>query len=594
MTARKAASPPADDDDAFEVVGRRRKPPLGEVHPGPCPVTILGHDAGRYFFLSPSPEGQFRPFGYKDLSQNGMLSLFGSRSGWLVDRFPQRDEDGKPLAGRWTFKAAQQWLFREAHDAGLFAPARHIRGPGAWRGDDGALIVHCGDKLLIGGECRPAGAKVGSFIYPAGPAETRPAERPASAEQATEALDLLGAWAWRAPVHAPRLLLGWVASAMIAGALVWRPHVQITAPQGAGKSTLLELVRGWLGSVALDVSAPTEAGIRQALAGAARPVLVDEMETDDPARARRVVELARLASTDGQGDVVRGSVGGTATLFPVRACFLFSAILHIRFRPQDLARICVLEFDHAPAGETADVEPVQVKLRADVRRLGALGPALRRRMIEGWDRFVENRTIYEAAIAELGSRARVADQLGTLLAAAETLLSDRPATIGEARRLVADFSVPDIVGHDDEDEQTDARDHLLSSEIAIPNDERGGTGRRLLGEIVAETCGRPGGWRADLLRRHGLAVVQTEIAVEGRKVTLSWLAVANRHRGLDAIFANTRWADGAWKLPLRRVAGATASADKISFGGLKSRAVLLPWAALELPEPSRRADEGPI
>ena len=95
--------------------------------------------------------------------------------------------------------------------------------------------------------------------------------------------------------------------ALVVGALRWRPHVLVTGAAGTGKTTLEKLVDDLLGWIALSVSAPTEAGIRQLLTGAARPVIIDEMETENAEQARRVIGLMRLASTGSRSAVVRGA-----------------------------------------------------------------------------------------------------------------------------------------------------------------------------------------------------------------------------------------------------------------------------------------------
>ena len=314
----------------------------------PCPVTPLGANHGVYFYLS--PKGEFRTLSCHNHSEAGIASLFDDRIDWLWKRFPRRVGKGDVLVGWWANRG-REYLFRECARRDFFSPDRNLRGPGAWRAADGkGLIVHCGDTLIMGQVSTPAGTIIDGDIYPAGPAEARPAKKPASAEDAAELLRFLGSWTWLRPAHAPRLLLGWTAAAMIAGALSWRPHIQLTGGVGTGKSALDRLIKGLLGTLPLHVSAPTEASVRQALAGSARPVLVDEMETDDQVRARRVVELSRLGSTDGQAPVTRGSPEGRVTQWPIRACFLFSAILHIRFRPRDLSRICILELAELAEG----------------------------------------------------------------------------------------------------------------------------------------------------------------------------------------------------------------------------------------------------
>jgi hypothetical protein len=455
------------------------RPATIEERAGPCPVTILGHDDGLYSFLT--PEGQLRTLKARHLDSTGLMSIFGTEGQWLWDAFPKRAKDGDNVID-WNVKPAQEFLIRRAHAVGLFRPERTVRGPGVWLDVDEhgkrSLVVHCGDMVLLpseGGdgptrtlvEWRSAGIKWGDYIYPASPAETRPAAHGASKAQATEFYDFVKSWAWRSPVHAPRLLLGFVAASMICGALKWRPHIQIAGGSGTGKTSLEFVCRGVLGSQVLAVSAPTEAAIRQELRGAARPVFVDEIETDNMLRSRQVLELARLASSEAQAPVTRGSVDGKATRWPIRGCFAFSSVLHPRYRPQDLARICILELDPLPVGERSDGELLQAWVVRETERFERMGPALRRRMIDGYDRFTRNLVVFEAAIGALGERARVAAQLGTLLACAETMLSDEVITAEAAAKLVEAFAIADITGHSDEEDQNDCLAHLLTTQVRV-------------------------------------------------------------------------------------------------------------------------------
>ena len=537
----------------------------------PCPVIALGHAKGVYHFLDGG--GQHRELRPKDLNTVGIVSLFAGNAAWLFKAFPRRSEDGAVVG--WNLNKTQVYLIKLAHDAGLFDPEHTIRGPGVWRDASGKdLIVHSGDALLLPGQRDPvpAGCRHEGWIYPATPPETRPAMRAASPAEAAQLHELLQAWHWRSPVHAPRLLLGWAGAAWICGALSWRPHVQVSAPPGTGKTTLVDLLCGLSGSTALSTSAATEAGIRQKLAGAARPVFVDENETDNVERAKRVIELARLASSDAQGNVLRGSADGKATNWPMRACFMFACVLHPRFRPQDYQRILTFEATHPPVGERSDGQSVQAWLRDEVQRVVRFGPGLRRRMVDGFGRFRDNLAVFESVIADLRGKARIADQLGTLLAAAETLLSDRVIAPEAATALVGDFAIPDIVGYDDESDDWECSTHLLSTDMPVPHGP--GVERTTVGVLIRRAV--RSAMANNELRRLGLTVLPN-----GRGGYD--LAVANRHRALDLLFAGTPWA-GAWPTALRRIAGARPSDDKVSFAGVKARATLVPLPALDLPD----------
>ena len=115
----------------------------------------------------------------------------------------------------------------------------------------------------------------------------------------------------------------------IAGALAWRPHIYVTGDTGEGKSTFENLLRELFGGRALRAADPSAAFIRQQLQGAARPVLVDEIENSEVnTRARDVIETARLASSENQAATGRGSAGHKAVTFALNGCFYFSSILH--------------------------------------------------------------------------------------------------------------------------------------------------------------------------------------------------------------------------------------------------------------------------
>lgn len=546
-----------------------------EERAGKCPVTVLGHNTGTYYFLS--PEGQLREVKASRMDKRHLRSVFGNHISWLWDAWPRTNPAGNVIG--WNEDAASEWLIGRAHITGMFDPERKIRGTGVWRGEPrsggDALVVHCGEDVLIDSEWRGAGVLHNGFIYPAYPSETRPAEQPATASQMRELLELYESWFWRSPAHAPRLLLGFTGCGVITGALRWRPHIQITGGPGTGKTTLDDLIKRQLGSIMLGVSAPTEAGIRQLLKGSARPVMVDEMEPDNMERARRVIELARLGSTDSQSPVPRGSADGRATQWPVRACFLFSAILHPKFRPQDLSRICVLDLDTLPTGIRDDGLLQQQWVAQRIDELGKLGPGLRRRMIDGFARFERNLLTYETAIAKLGARARVAKQLGTLLAAADTLLIDEPVSIEHADKFVADFAVPDLTGHEDEEDHVDCLTQILSSTI----DGTFYDGRRTLtvSEMVVRSKGSEGSDYDKALRQHGLAIKPYLAAA----VSVPCLIVANSHRGLDRLFEGTRWAEGGWRQALMRVPDAFPGGP-CSFAGLKKRGVWIPLQSLPI------------
>jgi hypothetical protein len=68
-----------------------------------------------------------------------------------------------------------------------------------------------------------------------------------------------------------------------------------------------------------------------------------------------------------------------------------------------------------------------------------------------------------------------------------------------------------------------------------------------------------------------------------------WVAVANNHVSLGALFERTRWASprgtsGGWTQALRRLPGAEQTGNSLWFGGSTSRAVMLPIKLIPSPD----------
>ncbi len=550
-------------------------PPPDDAGDGPpvetCPVTPLGHGGGVYFYLSKHRE--LRAVSAAKHTARVLESLYDGDVAWLEAHFRRTDRRGH-LAG-YDLDRACQWQFRECAKRGFLDPWRQVRGPGAWRGE-GGLVIHAGDRLILVKDgarvVMPSGQRRGEHIYVAAPAETMPADAPATTEDARDLYDLLESWRWRAPRDAPLLLLGWVAAAFVCGALWWRSHVWITGETGSGKTWLLRLVGEVLGSLMRKSPGSTEAGVRQTLAGAARPLLLDEMEAAaHGAKAAAIIDLARIASSDEGGDVWRGSPEGEASRWPIRATFLFGSILHPAFLPQDASRTCVLELD-----ELEVVAERGAGIAARIARMAALGPRLYSRVVLGWPRFQANLLTYQATIARLGRSARAGDQIGVLLAGAETMLSDAAVDAATALARCQELDFEAVIQRAPERDCELALTHLMTAPIG---DWRGGR-RRTVGEIIEKALCEDGAGERQDLQAVGLKLLtadNTEWLKVKRGEPPTWLAVANQHTGLEEIFAATRWGSAVWGQALRRLPGAKAAGRTMRFAGSPCvRHVLLP------------------
>lgn len=535
--------------------------------PDDCPVTPLGlNDDGQFYYLDAIQ--QLRVLKEKDHSRLGLLALFNQRWHVLQATWPRMTKDG--VITGWRPERAAEELISACGRKGPLDIADRVRGPGAWRGADGQLVLHCGDMVLHGTQWRNPGEADG-FIYPAAAAIPPPAELAAaggSAGPAEDLLQLLRAWNWHRPEIDPVLLLGWIGAAKIGGALPWRPTVWLTGDLASGKSTLLELMTMIFGPNGVHaVTDATPAGIWQRVRHSSLPVMLDEAEAEeDPRRMRATVRLARTASSGGV--TYRGGSEHHPVTFTIRCCFLFSSILIPGLLPQDWSRIAALELDPVTAGAAPKIDP---------RKMRACGEALTRRLVDNWPRYAGIFERYRAALGGAGHKARGADQYGSLLACAELLrYDDEPHS--DSLALWAERLRPALTaGYGDErrDHQR-CIDRILST---IVDPYRNG-GRRSIAQWLRDAI-QPEASQPhtanDVLETYGLSVLIEPGSVH-------WLRIANTHAGLAQLFKDTHWAptsgtSAPWVQALRRFPLSIAESG-VRFNGFKSRCTRLPLQPL--------------
>jgi hypothetical protein len=567
-----AAVPPmpaeADGD------GKRGGPPPQGLPEG-CPVTPLGisDDGTQFYLFDPAQRLQIKQG--KDFSRLGILTLFNERWEVLQEYWPRLSKVKNEATGEvdfvpsgWKPERAAEELIAACARRGTLNIADSVRGPGAWRSRDGELILHCGERVLVGRAWQTPG-EIGGYIYPAHARTPLPSETIApggTRGPAAEAVALFEAWQWKNPNVAPHLLLGALGAAKIGGALRWRPTVWLTGDFGTGKSTLLETLCALLGEGGVHTTVDaTPAGIWQRTRQSSHPVLIDEAEAEgDPRRMAGMIKLARAACSG--GIVYRGGSEHAPVHFTIQGLFVFGSILIPGLTPQDRSRITVLELE-----PLAGIKPPAIS----AAKLKAMGEALTRRLVDGWPRLAEIFDQYRNALAEHGHRARSADQYGILLACAHILLHDG----GE---LDADYL--DIWCERLPPEREAAKDHqnCIAHLLTAPIEPFRSGGRRTIAQWIGDALQPEAGQPASAntaLETYGLSVGVEPPPGDGQPLR-RWLYVANAHRGLSQLFEGSHWAGSsgttnAWVQALRRVPGA-APVDKRRFAGFGSRATRLP------------------
>jgi hypothetical protein len=608
---KKSGPPPAAPPEAETVEyrpGFEQRPSLndaqelpppsagaGTVDPGPCPITILGSQGNRYAFLT--PRRAWRVVEARGFSAPAIADIFEGRIDWLWKRFPRRNSEGEVKG--WSHNAAYEWLINESARRPQFDAAQDLRGLGVWfeEGDRDVAdhcVIHCGDRLWVnlpedqgGGYVEPGLYR--GVVYPALRPGPRPADAPSTVQEARDLLDLFKSWSWLRPDIDPVLLIGWVAAALVCGALDWRPSLWITGDRSTGKSTLQNLIRRVIGPALLQLSNTTEAAVRGALSGSARPVELDEFEAEEVnTRRQQVVQLIRIGSTRSGGKIARGSADGGVVFFNIDAVFLCSSILRPPLPPQDLQRFTLLDLNELRTNPGATR-----KVKARSRLFSGIGPRLLRRIMDRWDDLQGALEMFGGAFVAAGHTTRAADQMGTLLALADIVLNDDAATADSVAAWVDLLGIERVNANvSDENDAAQCLRYLLTASLPAYN-----SGRHIIVARVIAQAIRDDSVTGDaqvLLMDYGLKI--DVIRDLEKRTSEKCLAVALNHGGLARLFEGSRWGTsggmvGPWSTSLRRLPGTPQGSKNVRIHGVQCKSVLIPVWALDLSVSSANDDE---
>jgi hypothetical protein len=560
-----------------------------------CPVAPLGHNGGTYFYLSKA--GEIRRLQDKDHKRLQILSLFDGDEEWLIEHCPAYDRDGQIRPGTWSHEAAARRLIRLAAWRGIFDPNTPMRGPGVWRTTDDNLVAHVGDAIatLSPDDCKRLAKGQGKFewqhagqiidggLYTATARCQRPASAPAPWLAGHDLLEGLQLWRYDNPLSAD-MILGFLGAAMLGGAPSWRVHLLLIAQGGSGKTRLMNYLDAALGGMGAYTNDTTEAGLRQALTGETRALLIDEAEGDEGSQGKveAVIRLIRLMSSGAGANVMRGSAGGKSQNFQITGCAAMAAVLPPQLKPTDRSRMCIVNVLRPLSGEKNVL--ADEKTIAAIKSAREFAPALRTRAIAGWPRFLEAFSLYRAGLIKREVSARNADTLATILAGRNLLLHDGLPDGDAIEDDLGRFTLfmDSAKEAEDEGEGQQCLIHLYSSIF-----DRWREGERLtVAELLMD------GWaELKLGSDNGLAAVQRRLARTGLKLVKldgdDGIVVARQHEGLKGIFKDSKWSNGRWVTALGYLDGARMPDKKWRFGGVPVRAVFLPQTHL----PSMKEDK---
>ncbi|MBI1684446.1 hypothetical protein [Caulobacter hibisci] len=412
-----------------------------------CPIIPLGQDEQFIYVLSPL--GHVRML-KENVGKTALMMAFGGRVSWLEWAYPRWSKGTETSPAEVTGFAAENLLIDLINACawkGGFAIEDHIRGRGAWRDDDGSLIYHAGDRVLIQGRWRACGEYNG-HIYAARPKLGRPAakyEAEGEGSPGDNLLGLLRTFNWDRGELDARLTLGWLMTAKVGGALRRRPVQFVNGEEGSGKSTLQELLRLAMNGALMSTSNTTQAGIYQKIRQDSVAILVDEMESKEDNRVvDKILELARIAYS---GDKMqRGGQDGQGKEFALMSSFMGSSIAKPATNAQDDSRmvVCLLRpLIRKPGVEAKEIDTRTIEQwAADVAADSPIsagdvdlwGRQLLRRWFEWWPRWGGLLRVFRQALLAAGHDDRSADTFSPLAAACHVALRDtlpEPAELKE-------------------------------------------------------------------------------------------------------------------------------------------------------------------
>lgn len=532
------------------------------------PFLYLGFNEGNFYYL-PTYAGQI----VRLTAQGHTPSALGQLApkDWWDTHYTSETKKGGSKTADWLAAAID--LMQKSKRFGLFNISR-VRGRGAWW-DNGRVVVHLGDMLLVDGVRMELTDIESRYIYPYREAWRVDVSQILSNAEAHKLVEICALPRWERPVSG-LLLAGWLALSAVAGALEYRPSIWVLGGVGSGKTTVQDRIcRPMLGGVVISCAAnSTEAGIRQMLAGDAISVMFDEFESDDKNQSQQssdVLRMVKVSATDNGSGVVKGSASGVSQTYVVRSMFAFFSVLANTADAAVLSRVSVLDLLNHGIDEVTTEDFNATCAYIDSVLTPEYVERLRARMINLIPIIRHNAKVFKTQGSERLGMSRLGDQVGTLLAGAYALHSNHKITPEAAREWLAkqDWSNEQSAKNEEASEWR-CLTHIMGHVVQRITTKSGGLIDRSVAELVA-IVDYQGDGKVD--RDEAKEVLERlGIRVDVRNKTLM---VANNNSGLTNIMKNSV-SPQRWRVPLARLPGAEKSKKPLPFAKVNSQYVEIP------------------
>lgn len=571
-------------EEAIPVFAGATEPDSGDLDIDPDQhYRALGYNHGTYYLLT---------YRWEQVAEYTAANLMGQVA--LMEMHPDRNmwaEKQHNLQGKVDWVMAGSAVMEECRRAGVY-DLKRMRGRGVWIDKDKnkaeRVVVHTGGALYVGRKGEPL-RKVpfvnlkSKWIYERRDeliVDIEDYNTPLSDDEGRTIKEMCQHVRWGSKIYGD-LFAGWMATAVICGALDWRTHVWITGNQGSGKSTVVNSI---IGAVIGDQGIypqgnTTEAGIRTKLASDATPVIFDESETEKNAEERRqaVLSLMRQASSNSRGTIMKGSANHEAHEFAVRSSFLLASIGVGLKQAADLSRTAVLTIrplDSYPAAERKRLDDQWNRLQDIIASLPTDIPQkLLIRQSQNIFTLKHNIGVFKQVITEMFDSPRIGDMLGTLLAGCYSLYSTNEISADACRRYLDQYDMEEFMTSKGEREDSSILHHICSAMVRV--ETLHGVQDRTIGELLDIVFNRREDQSVrysiaeDVLQRYGLRVQWDE------NRTRTGVLVSTRADNLNRIMQTSTFFEG-WEKVIMRNPYAQKVDRKLRFGGVAARPILIP------------------
>lgn len=297
----------------------------------------------------------------KDFTKQNMINILGLE--YLNEKYPVFNNKGDRVG--YDLSNLQNDLVKECVNRGIYQ-LDTIKGFGVYKDplSKGNLIINTTE---IWGTCDSFdGSRVrGNIVFQKDlDLIVSKISKEITKEEANELYDFFNSWNFKRGRQDIYFLVGWLMTAMLAGALDWLTHASLTGPRGTGKSTLMDILSNILDRLGLLANgSSSEAGIRQKVRNASCGVLLDETEAD-AYRLNQILTMFRNAN-DGKAQQLMGTSDQKGTSYQLKFAGFLAGICPPALSPADASRFLMLELNPLDTTKNS-AKTLDVKWQSDI------------------------------------------------------------------------------------------------------------------------------------------------------------------------------------------------------------------------------------